>query len=695
MPSPSAARRPEPLLPIPAPRQQAWQRLEFTGFIHFTINTFTDREWGLGDESPGLFNPTALDVRQWARTARDAGMKGLILTCKHHDGFCLWPSRHTEHSVKNAPWKDGKGDLVRECSDACREFGLKFGVYLSPWDRNHVDYGRPAYIDYYRAQLRELLTQYGPVFEVWFDGANGGDGYYGGARERRTIDKATYYDWPETIRLVRELQPDAVMFSDAGPDIRWVGNESGIAAETNWCTLNAGQRYPGYSPEGYNPHLDLGVGHEGGTHWMPAEVDVSIRPGWFWHEHENGQVRTAANLVDLYFQSIGRGGTLLLNLPPDRRGLIHENDVEQLLAFRSALDRLFANQVKATSAVATSSMNPETACGAARATDGDPDTFWMADALQAAVEIQFEKPAACNLAVLQEPIQMGQRIRAWTLEARCQGVWRPVATGTTVGYKRAVPFPTVEAEALRMRVTDARACPALATFAAYVAPRIARQPVLGRNRDGLVTIDAGPETRVRYSVDGTEPDARAPQFTQPFALPRGGLVRASVLAADNPACLPLGRQTTERRFGIPKTRWQVRAASSEALSWKHLAANAIDDVPETFWHSDPDRPGHPHELVVDLGETVAIAAFGYLPRQDGRIDALVDRCAFHVSADGVTWQAAVASAVFANLAANPIQQIVPLPTPRSARYVKFVSLAAVNQHPHAAVAELDVFTDAT
>ncbi|MFH1265766.1 MAG: alpha-L-fucosidase, partial [Planctomycetota bacterium] len=267
----------------PAERQLKWHALEFYGFVHFTINTFTDKEWGYGDESPALFNPTDFDADQIAGTAREAGMKGLILTCKHHDGFCLWPSKFTKHSVARSPWRDGKGDVVREISDACRKHGLQFGVYLSPWDRNHADYGRPAYVEYYRNQLRELLTNYGPIFEVWFDGANGGDGYYGGAREKRNIDRATYYGWDVTRQIVRDLQPDAMMFSDVGPDIRWVGNESGYAGDPCWATytphgLNGQAPCPGQTAyqEGEN-------GHRNGQYWLPAEVDVSIRPGWFYH----------------------------------------------------------------------------------------------------------------------------------------------------------------------------------------------------------------------------------------------------------------------------------------------------------------------------------------------------------------------------------------------------------------------------
>ena len=262
--------------PLPSARQLAWQKLEFYAFIHFNINTFTNKEWGYGDESPELFQPSALDCRQWAAVVKEAGLKGIILTAKHHDGFCLWLSAYTEHSVKNSPWKGGQGDVVRELAQACREYGLKMGLYLSPWDRNRADYGRPEYLTYYRRQLRELLSNYGPIFEVWFDGANGGTGYYGGAREERRIDRRTYYDWPTTFKLVRELQPEAVIFSDAGPDVRWVGNEKGIAGETNWSMINKDEFAPGVADLEILNH-----GLENGRDWVPAECDVSMGQSQF------------------------------------------------------------------------------------------------------------------------------------------------------------------------------------------------------------------------------------------------------------------------------------------------------------------------------------------------------------------------------------------------------------------------------
>ncbi len=320
---------PKPVGPLPSENQLRWQKMEYYAFIHFSINTYTDMAWGLGNEDPKLFNPTKLDCRQWARICKEAGMTGIIFTAKHHSGFCLWPSKYTEYSVKNAPWRNGKGDVVRELADACKEYGLKFGVYLSPWDRNHADYGKPEYITYFRNQLTELLTNYGDIFEVWYDGANGGSGYYGGANETRKIDAKTYYDWPNTYKLVRKLQPNIVIWNDGGDraDLRWVGTEAGYVGETNWSLLNA---------TGDVPEEMLRHGVENGNAWVPGEVNTSIRPEWFYHEREDRKVKTLPQLMDTYYNSIGRNGTLLLNFPIMPNGLIHELDEKAVQAFANA-----------------------------------------------------------------------------------------------------------------------------------------------------------------------------------------------------------------------------------------------------------------------------------------------------------------------------------------------------------------------
>ena len=457
---------PAPLYPVPTERQLAWHEMEQYAFVHFTTNTFTDMEWGYGDEDPAIFNPSNFDAKQWCRVFRDAGLKAVILTCKHHDGYCLWPSKYTEHSVKKSPWKDGQGDVVQELREACDQYGLKFGIYLSPWDRNHAEYGREAYIDYYRNQLREIFTSYGPVFEMWFDGANGGTGYYGGADERRNIDKRTYYDWPTTLEMVRGLEPEVIFFSDAGPDIRWCGNERGYVNETNWNTMDTDTIYAG---KGGITEL-LNTGTEGGKKWIPAEVDVSIRPGWFYHAHEDDKVKTPQMLFDIYLSSVGRGSNLLLNIPPDRRGLIHENDVESLAGWKELLDEAFGHNL-ALGAKASADYERGRAgkYGAQNVTDGDKETYWATDdeITTASLTIDLGEKKEIKYIFVQEYIKLGQRVRTFDVEIEKDGEWEKVASSTTIGYKKILPLDTVSTAKVRIRITGARACPLISSVEIY------------------------------------------------------------------------------------------------------------------------------------------------------------------------------------------------------------------------------------
>jgi alpha-L-fucosidase len=412
----------------PSRRQLAWQALETHAFIHFGMNTFTNREWGDGTEDPALFNPTAFDARQWVAVLRDAGMKQIVLTAKHHDGFCLWPSQYTTHSVASSPWRGGRGDVVREVADAGRAAGLKFGIYLSPWDRHEPSYGdSPRYNEYYKSQLRELLTNYGPIHEVWFDGACG-EGPNGKRQE---------YDWPGYIAIIRDLQPDAVIFSDAGPDVRWVGNEQGYAGETNWSMLRRDEFHPG-TPE----YRQLTAGHEDGTHWVPAECDVSIRPGWYYHAAEDDQVKSLAALLDIYYRSVGRNAVLLLNVPPDPRGLIHEADAARLRELRAVLDETFATNLAAGRDV---------------------------DLVDGAYVLDLGAPVTFDRVLLQEDIAQGQRVRAFALEAWDGAAWQTIADGTTIGYKRLLRIEPCTATHVRLHIRDARATPVLQAFELYQA----------------------------------------------------------------------------------------------------------------------------------------------------------------------------------------------------------------------------------
>jgi alpha-L-fucosidase len=423
--------------PLPSPQQLAWSKLEYYNFLHFTVNTFTDREWGNGDEDPNIFNPTAFDADSICETLRDSGSKGVILTCKHHDGFCLWPTKTTEHCIRNSKFRNGKGDIVKDVSEAARRHGLKFGVYLSPWDRNQATYGTPAYIDLYRRQMRELLTNYGELFEIWHDGANGGSGYYGGAKETRTIDKLHYYDWAKTWQIERELQPNACRFSDVGPDIRWVGNEKGIAGETCWATFTphapgGGEAMPGDVVEG-----ELNTGTRFGKYWMPAECDVSIRPGWFWHEAENAKVKTPQQLLDLHLVSIGRGASFLLNVPPDRRGLLHESDTASLRAFGKLKKQIFGKDL---------------AAGGTR--NG--------------LTLTLPKPETFNMVQLREDISKGQRVAAFSVEYESGSGWSKFGSGTSIGMGRILRSGSpVTARRVRLTVTSTSAPVALAEFSLF------------------------------------------------------------------------------------------------------------------------------------------------------------------------------------------------------------------------------------
>ena len=462
---------PEPILPVPEPKQVEWQQMETYAFIHFGLNTFNDREWGYGDTDPKTFNPTNLDCEQWAQTLVKAGMKGVILTAKHHDGFCLWPFEGTEYSIKNSPWKNGKGNVVKELSEACKKYGLKFAVYLSPWDRHQANYGTPEYLPYFYAQLHDLLTNYGPVFEVWFDGANGGDGWYGGAKDIRTIDRKNYYNYPRIYEMLDSIQPQAIIFSDGGPGCRWVGNEKGFAGATNWSFLRKGEVHPGYDKS-----YELQYGHPDGNQWVPAECDVSIRPGWFYHPEEDDRVKSPDQLVDLYYRSVGHNATLLLNFPVDRRGLIHPVDSANAVRFHEMIQQQLKTNLVAGMIPKVSNERGGDFVASAL-TDDNFDTYWATEdgVTTADIEFSFDTPTRMNRMMLQEYIPLGQRVKAFVVEYLDKDTWLPVKLNeetTTIGYKRLLRFETVETKGIRIRITDARGPLCLSNVGVYDAGNV-------------------------------------------------------------------------------------------------------------------------------------------------------------------------------------------------------------------------------
>ena len=475
---------------VPTPQQLEWQRMELTAFLHFGVNTFTGREWGDGTEDPAIFNPTSLDCEQWVRTLKESGFKMAIITAKHHDGFCLWPTKTTRHSVASSSWKDGKGDVVRELRDACKKYGIKFGVYLSPWDRNASCYGdSPAYNQFFIEQLTELLTNYGEVHEVWFDGANG-EGPNG---------KKQIYDWDAILRTIRRLQPKAVT-AIMGDDVRWVGNEKGIGRETEW---SATALTPGIYPRSGEQNKELGIFGKakdlGGRDivaratelfWYPSEVDVSIRPGWFYHTDQDKQVKSLNHLTDIYFKSVGYNSVLLLNIPPDLRGLINENDVQRLKEFSSYLKKTFAcNYVLKGN----------------EAWHGTSGTVRQYD---------IQKDALVNAFMIQEDISKGQRIESFLVEAYKDGSWIHMAEGTTVGYKRLVRFSDTRPERIRVTIRSARGVANVAAVGLFYAEPLADKneeiplsavpvdgwQVVGGNADSRKAIDGDRKTVWRASA---------------------------------------------------------------------------------------------------------------------------------------------------------------------------------------------------
>ncbi len=453
---------------VPHPRQLKWQQLELTGFFHFGVNTYTNKEWGNGKEDPKIFNPRSLDANQWVTVAKQAGIKQVILTAKHHDGFCLWPTRTTEHSLKNSPYLDGKGDLVKAVADACKKNKIGFGIYLSPWDMNAASYGTDAYNDFFIQQLTELLTNYGRIDEVWFDGAKG-DGPNG---------KKQVYDFDRWYKLIRQLQPTAVI-AIMGPDVRWVGTETGYGREIEWsvvpvdnldpATIAAGsQQAIAFKPTGDMTGNDLGsrekIKKASGLVWYPAETDVSLRPGWFYHPEENDKVKSPEKLLDIYYHSVGRNGVLLLNIPPDTRGLVHESDIKNLIEWKSLREQTFKRNLAAGAKIKSGN-----GAGFKKLLDGNDATHFTTTGADTTIMIAFtlKGPKIFDVLLLQENIRRGQRVEKFVLEYLREGAWKTAAEGSTIGYKRLLRFPQVTASQVRLRILSSRLNPFIAEFGLY------------------------------------------------------------------------------------------------------------------------------------------------------------------------------------------------------------------------------------
>lgn len=676
---------PVPYGVTPSERLLAWHELEFYGFIHFTINTFTDKEWGYGDESPTLFNPTHFDPDQIVLSMKAAGMKAIILTAKHHDGFCLWPTKTTEHNITKSPWKNGKGDVVREISDACRRHGLKFGVYLSPWDRNNEHYATPHYVNtIFQNQLRELLTNYGPVFEVWFDGANGGDGYYGGKREERKIDRITYYNLDELWNVIRPLQPMACIFSDLGPEIRWVGNESGVAGEICW---------PTYTPKGREDINKPGLGQtryeEGqfgtrdGKYWIPAECDVSIRPGWFYHESENNRVRSVENLVNLYFKSVGHGASMLLNIPPSRKGTVYPTDSITLAQMGNYLQRLYAVNYATTAKVKASTVrSSDQAFAPENVRDADRYSYWgTPDGVTTGeITLQFSKPTTFDVVRLRENIKLGVRSDDWEIWAQVKGQWQLFGKGTAIGASRLVKGPKVTAEAIKVSITKGKASICISDIGVFNSPELPKEnlPVISRDEKGQVHIvGESKNASIVYEKNRNAISATSTPYQAPFLMPESGSVSAAFLNKDGSTS-----RISTVTFGILPQNW-VLYKNQATTDAKQLA---LDNNPKTVWLVDITSQGT-DALILDTKKSQLVKGISYVP-DPANGQGNITHYALYGSQNGNDWQL-IQEGEFSNIEANPRPQRINIPKDKGQlRYLKLVPKRWVGNGHQVRIADL-------
>lgn len=653
---------------LPSQRQLNWQETDMYCIVHFSMATYTDKEWGYGDEEPGIFNPKSFSAMQIVGAAKAGGFKGIVVVAKHHDGFCLWPTKTTDHNISKSPYKKGKGDILKEYQLACQKLGMKMAVYCSPWDRNNALYGKPEYVTkVYREQLKELYSNYGPQFMSWHDGANGGDGYYGGTRDVRKIDRSTYYGWPVNWAITRKMQPGASIFGDIGPDVRWVGNEEGHAGETYWATYTPHAPEEGKAPaNGFVKDYEGTEGTRNGKFWMPAECDVPLRPGWFYHQSQDGKSKSAYNLVDLYYKSVGRGACLDLGLSPDKDGLITNEDVNILKQFGGILKQTFAvNLAKGASFKASNIRGNNSAkYGTAFLTDNSRYSYWATnDAVtKPTLEIDLHTAKTFNVIRLRENIKLGQRIEGAAFDAWLDGAWKEVATVPSVGANRLVRLPyNITTSKVRLRITKSPVAVAISDFGLFKEPVHLVAPVIKRNKAGEVAITTeAPVGSIRYTTDGSQPNASSSAYTKPFVLTDGGEIKAISLDGSNKPS-----EVSAQTFGLAKSNWNVPGQTGDD------AKKAIDDDVNTF-----AAKANSSELVVDMGAEHTLKAFTYLPRQDKQTEGLVSGYSWAISNDGSMWQT-VAEGEFSNIKSNPVEQLVPLKTAVKARYFKLIAVKLI------------------
>jgi Alpha-L-fucosidase len=664
----SCVKAPDAVGPVPTAQQVEWQKLETYAFVHFGLNTFNDMEWGYGNTPSATFNPTDLDCEQWVRTLKACGMKAVILTAKHHDGFCLWQTNTTNYSIKNSPYKNGRGDMVRELSDACKKHGLKFGLYLSPWDRNNADYGKPEYVETYHAQIKELASNYGSLFEFWFDGANGGNGWYGGADEVRSIDPKSYYDYERARNTIFENNPNAMIFGGTVPTIRWIGNEQGIAGDTQWSIVDT---------EKTDDLEHLNQGSAEGKQWLPSEADVSIRPGWFYHAREDHQVKTVSQLVDIYYRSVGHNANLLLNFPVGLSGKIYPVDSFAAIDFYKAIQSDFKENLLQNCKV-TADNERGKRFSAQRMTDENWDTYWSTEdgINQGEVIFDFPQKTALNRIVIQEYIPLGQRVERFGIDRMVAGRWLPVEAYdelTTVGYKRIIRFETIEADKIRIRFKKARGPLCINNVEAYCAPALLSEPNITRDVNNMVRISSDDRnTLVYYTLDGTDPTTGSTLYKAPFEAASKTSIKAVSYDPINGNYSSVGK----RDFDISINDFKVIFPPDE------LMRRVFDGNGTTVYYLTEDKP----YIELKLNKKMKVSGFRYLPNQARDANRHIAFYQFIVNGKEVS------SGEFSNIKNNPVAQEVRFDAVEG-DILRFVGTGNVDGSKSGGVAELEIITD--
>lgn len=695
---------------VPTKSQYQWQQLEFIAFLHFGPNTFSQVEWGTGKEDPKIFNPTDFDANQWISVIKDAGMKMAMLTAKHHDGFCLWPTNTTAHSVKSSPWKNGHGDVLGEVASAAKKENIKIGVYLSPADLHEIErkngtYGNgsvpkmvkipsnkklqesaPKVFEYllddydalFMNQLYEVLTQYGKIEEVWFDGANPKPG------TGQKYNRKAWYD------MIRQLQPQAVI-AIKGPDVRWCGNEAGHTRKNEWSVVPVPE-----DPNVYNwrdvTMEDIGSRNKlkdaKYLYWYPAETNTSIRRGWFYRDDKQ-YVKTVEELVDTWYRSVGGNTVFLLNLTPNRKGLIPDKDAARLRKLGGIISNTFKENL-AEDATVVSSQESNGHSGS-NMLDGNMETCWKPQdgSEQANFVVNLSHMKMFNRLMLQECIKSyGQRIEQFAVDVWKNDGWQQITQGTVVGYKNIRRFPMVKTKKIRIRILASRVAPTLSVLGVYKAPEMLSNPFIERSKSGQVVIRCKtPDPQIYYTLDGSEPSSDSRLYTQPFSMSQGGVVKAVAVVQEGHS----KSEVVEQRFDLCSARWKVRSTSSAQKGYD--GSLAIDGKTSTMWHTpwNKEAIGHPHSIDIDLGEKLHLKGVSYTPRMDGRLGGICKKYRVFTSLDGVKWTLAKQGA-FNNIKNNPVLQRIVFKRVMVARYIKFVSLSNVNNDAYLSVAELGVIT---